>query len=366
MNWLGGLALIWHLAMAHVRLWWLSRWLPWKRCRRRRRGSERGRRSSDLRWWHENDVAELALAAAGLASAEAMVVVGNVNEGARCSGARKHGGPRVWYSDEGAMVARWWPRVAEDGVRWSTRKTTPRLESWRRGSGRFEMLERDGGGVSTRARRGGSSPAGARRVAAFRRELRLSDEVVAATKVATTEWIDYGGCRGGCHGSDVVDDDAEVNEVDALRWWHENDVAELALAAAGLASAEAMVVVGNVNEGARCSGARKHGGPRVWYSDEGAMVARWWPRVAEDGVRWSTRKTTPRLESWRRGSGRFEMLERDGGGVSTRARRGGSSPAGARRVAAFRRELRLSDEVVAATKVATTEWIGAEEREEGD
>ena len=43
-----------------------------------------------------------------------MVVVGDVKEGA-CSDARKHGGPRVWCSDGGAMVARWWPIVVEDG-----------------------------------------------------------------------------------------------------------------------------------------------------------------------------------------------------------------------------------------------------------
>ncbi|QCD99970.1 hypothetical protein DEO72_LG7g1257 [Vigna unguiculata] len=76
-------------------------WLPWKRCCRQRRGSERGRHSS------YNDVAELTFAAAGLASAATMVVADDVNEGARCSDARKHGGPRVWCSNEGAMVARW-------------------------------------------------------------------------------------------------------------------------------------------------------------------------------------------------------------------------------------------------------------------
>jgi len=101
-----------------------------------------------------------------------------------------------------------------------------------------------------------------------------------------------------------------------------------------------------------------------------AMEARWWRdggrELQKMGCNGDTRKTTPRLESWRHGSGRFEMLERDGGGVSARARRGGSNPEGARWVAAFRRELRWSDEVVATTKVATTEWIGAEEREEGD
>jgi len=104
------------------------------------------------------------------------------------------------------------------------------------------------------------------------------------------------------------------------------------------------------------------------------MVQRWWRDggmiVAESYRRWrcdgDTRKTTSRLESWPHGSGRFEMLERDGGGILARARCGGSSPVGARRVAAFRRELRWSDEVVATTEVASAEWIGAEEREEGD
>ena len=82
-----------------------------------------------------------------------------------------------------AMKARWWRdgvvMVAESCRRWrcdgDTRKTTLWLESWRRGSGRFEMLERDSGG---------SSPAGVQRLAAFRRELRWSDKVMAAMEVA--------------------------------------------------------------------------------------------------------------------------------------------------------------------------------------
>ena len=127
------------------------------------------------------------------------------------------------------------------------------------------------------------------------------------------------------------------------------------MATARLASAATMVVVGDVNERARCSDARKHGGARV-----GAMVARCRP---ESCRRWrcdgDTRKKTQRLESRRRGSGRFEMLERDGGGVPARARRGGCSLAVAQRVAAFWRELQWSDEVVAATEVAAAEWIGA-------
>ena len=81
------------------------------------------------------------------------------------------------------MVQRWWRDggmiVAESYRRWrcdgDTRKTTSRLESWPHGSGRFEMLEHDGGG---------SSPAGVQRLAAFRRELRWSDEVMAAMEVA--------------------------------------------------------------------------------------------------------------------------------------------------------------------------------------
>jgi len=60
------------------------------------------------------------------------------------------------------------------------------------------------------------------------------------------------------------------------------------------------------------------------------------------------------------------MLERDDVDVPVRARRGSYSSAGARRVDAFQRELRWLDEVVVATEVATAEWIGAEEREEGD
>jgi len=130
-----------------------------------------------LRWRRENDGTELALATAGLASVATMVVAGDVNERARCSDARKHGGARVWCSDGGAMVARCRP---ESCRRWrcdgGTRKKTQRLESRRRGSGRFEMLERNGGGVPARARRGGCSLAGA----AFWRELRWSDVVGAA------------------------------------------------------------------------------------------------------------------------------------------------------------------------------------------
>ena len=73
--------------------------------------------------------------------------------------------------------------VAESCRRWrcdgDMRKMTLRLESWQRRNGMFEMLERDGGVVPARARRSGSSPAGAQRLAAFRCELRWSDEVVA-------------------------------------------------------------------------------------------------------------------------------------------------------------------------------------------
>ncbi|QCD86920.1 hypothetical protein DEO72_LG3g1449 [Vigna unguiculata] len=119
-----------------------------------------------LRWRRENDGTELALATAGLASVATMVVAGDVNERARCSDARKHGGARVWCSDGGAMVARCRP---ESCRRWrcdgGTRKKTQRLESRRRGSGRFEMLERNGGGVPARARRGGCSLAGRRKTA---------------------------------------------------------------------------------------------------------------------------------------------------------------------------------------------------------
>jgi len=45
-----------------------------------------------------------------------------------------------WRRDGGAMVADSCRRWRCDG---DMRKTTLRLESWRRGSGRFEMLERD-------------------------------------------------------------------------------------------------------------------------------------------------------------------------------------------------------------------------------
>ena len=46
----------------------------------------------------------------------------------------------------------------------------------------------------------------------------MSGKFLSPLGFGCREWFkrDYGGYRGGCHGSDVVDDGAEVNGVDAV------------------------------------------------------------------------------------------------------------------------------------------------------